>query len=268
MESVIAAINQNNVKIPTLWTQLNYTATLVDPDKKTTDSVSGDGSLIYARPMSLLLSGNKDIAGEVFQLGSNDTEFWMKMRATADSSNYWWGHYANLGKPCCKPIPIRPDLVLQVLGVGLYGADFLRVPVPVMRFDNDHDAYIFDLNAPGSDRWQTLEEIWYDRQSKLPIRVLLYGDAGRVLLEADLSKPAPVESAGMPKDQWPKIVTHYELLFPDSQTRISFDFLNQQLQHLNSRGMPIPNANTFQLSLPDDNSKVIQVDKDCAGGSI
>ena len=264
MQAVVRAINENNARIPTLWTQLNYTAQLVDPEKKTTDIVSGDGGLMYARPMSLLLNGNKDIAGQVFQLGSNQSEFWCKIRSSANSYNYWWGHYANLGKPCCKPIPIRPDLVLHVLGVGVYGADFLRQPVPVMRFDNDHDVYVFDLNAAGSLSWQTLEEVWYDRTTKRPVRVILYGEEGRVLLRADLSDHTPVETTGMPKEQWPEIARHYELLFPDSQSRISFDFLNTpQLQHLNTRHFPIPNANTFERVLPDDNNKVIQIDKDC-----
>ena len=56
MDAVIQQINQNNFRIPTLWTQLNFNATFVNPQKKTTDSASGDGSLLYRRPASLLLT--------------------------------------------------------------------------------------------------------------------------------------------------------------------------------------------------------------------
>jgi hypothetical protein len=261
MESVVAAINQNNQKIPTLWTQLSYSATIVDPEKKTTNSFGGDGGLMYAWPRSLLLNGNKDVVGQVFQLGSNNAEFWVKVRANADRFNYWWGHYANLGKPGCRPMPIRPDLVLQVLGVGLYGADFLQPPVPVMRFDNDQDVYVFDLNVPASDRWETSEEVWYDRQTKLPKKVLLYGDRGRVLLRADLSDYAAVENKSIAKEQWPKIARHYELFFPDSGSKITFDFIDTPQTEHRLRGGTIPRPQTFIRAEPDANDKVIQVDQ-------
>ena len=268
MDSVIQQINHNNARIPTLWTQLDYSATFVNLEKKTTDTVSGDGGLIYARPAALLLTGNKDVAGQVFQLGSNDTEFWVKLRSSADTYNYWWGHYANLGKPGCESIPIRPDLIVQVLGVGLYPSNLLQIPVPVMRFDNENDVYIFDLNARNVDRWETLEEIWYDRQTKLPLRVLLYDDNGRVTLKANLSQHTPVETANLPREQWPKVARHYDLFFPDTGSQISFDFLNDpELQH-QARHSLVPNADSFKREEPDDNTKVIQIDKGCVDPSM
>jgi hypothetical protein len=267
MARVIADINQNNAKIPTLWAELNYTADLVDPEKNSVESVAGDGRVMYARPRSLLLNGDKDIAGQVFQLGSNDEEFWVKIRADANTYRYWWGHYANLGKPGCKAIPIRPDLVLQVLGIGVYGPDFLQQPVPVMRFDNEHDAYIFDLNVRSTDQWQTVEEIWYTREKKLPTHVVLYAKDGRAQLIADLSGYIPVESAGIPRDRWPLMAGHYALYFPENKDRITFDFISPiQLQHVPPRGAPIPNANTFERIEPDAGDKVMQIDADVVPG--
>jgi hypothetical protein len=263
MDLVIAQINRNNARIPTLWTQLNYTATLVDPKTHSTTTVSGDGGLIFARPLSLLLTGNKDVAGQVFQLGSNDSEFWVRLRSSSDSRDYWWGHYANLDKPGCEPIPIRPDMVLQVLGIGLYSTDFLQQPVPVMRFDNDNDCYIFDLNVRTPDRWETEEEVWYNRKDKQPVRVLIYGENGRVALRADLSNAGPLELPDVPREQWPLIAQHYDLSFPDSGTQISFDFLNPALQHTPRRGPSIPNSNTFMRTSPEDNDKVHQIDANC-----
>jgi hypothetical protein len=261
MDTVVQQINQNAQKIPTLWTQLNFTATLVDPGKRTTNTFAGDGALMYARPMSLFLKGDKDVAGEVFEIGSNDKEFWVKIRSTADSFDYWWGHYASLGKPGCRPIPIRPDLVLQVLGVGVFRTNFLVQPSPVMRFDNAADAYVFDFNEIVIDHWEAREEIWYDRLTKFPMRVILYGIDGRAALMAELSRQTPVETAGLPREQWPKIARHYDLFFPDTGTKITFDFMNDpQLQH-QGRHLPVPNANSFNRPDPDDNNKVIQIDE-------
>jgi hypothetical protein len=268
MDSVIAAINQNNLKISSLWSELNYSATLVNRQKNTSDSISGDGAMMYMRPQSLLIHGNAALVGQVIELGSNDTEFWVKIRGENNTFNYWWGHYANLGKPGCQPIPIRPDLVLQVLGVGLYGADFLREPVPVMRFDNDHDAYVFDRMFRGTDRWQTAEEIWYDRQTKRPTRVLLYGDGGRIQLQAELSNHTGVKIDGVPQAQWPIIARHFEMLAPDSGTRISFEFQGDpELQHTNDRGRKLPTPEVFERSEPDADTKVIQIDKDVANSA-
>jgi hypothetical protein len=261
MDTVVADINRASGKISSLWTQLNYTATFIDPEKKTSQTVAGDGVLMYARPISLLLNGDKDVAGQVFQIGSNNSEFWVRIRSSASTFNYWWGHYANLNKPGARPIPIRPDLVVQVLGIGLFRTNFLVQPVPVMRFDNAADAYIFDLNIIATDRWETREEIWYDRVSKLPMKVILFANDGRVALRADLTQPTPVESPGVPQDQWPKIARHYDLTFPGDGTHITFDLLNiPQIQHPGRHNLMLPSANSFQRPDPDDGDKLFPID--------
>ncbi len=235
----------------------------MDPRTHSSDTVAGDGSLLYARPIALRLVGTKDIAGEVFQLGSNGKEFWVKIRSGSSSYNFWWGHYSNLGQPGCQPIPIRPDMVVHVLGIGLYQPNFLEEPVPVMRFDNEHDVYVFDRNVRSADRWETQEEIWYDRATKLPVRVLIYGNDGRVALKANLSDYVPIELVDVPTDQSPKVARKYDLLFPDNGTQISFTFLNPALVH-KMRRVSLPNAGSFTFTLPDDpNIKVIQIDANC-----
>jgi hypothetical protein len=263
MDIVIRDINRNSSRIPTLWTALNFTANIIDPNKHTATAVSGDGILMYSRPNSLLVTCDKDVAGQVFQLGSNNDQFWVKIRSSGDAFNYWWGHYANLGKPCCRAIPIRPDMVLEVLGVGVYRSNFLQMPAPVMRFDNSADAYIFDINQPVGDRWETQEEIWYDRQTKLPVKVLLYEADGRVALKADLSQQTPVVSDGVSSEQSPQIARHYDLFFPDTGTKMTLDFLNDpEIQHKARRGL-LPNAGSFHRPEKGDGDNEIQIDKDC-----
>jgi hypothetical protein len=261
MDTVVGEINRNSGRMPTLWTQLDYTAKFIDPEKKTEQTVAGDGVLMYARPISLLLNGDKDVAGQVFQLGSNDSEFWVRIRSSANSFNYWWGHYANLNKPGARPVPIRPDLVVEVLGIELYRTNFLIQPVPVMRFDNQGDAYVFDMNVIATDRWETREEIWYDRATKLPMRVILFGGDGRAVLKAELSQQTAVAVAGVAQDQWPKIARHYELSFLDTGTEITFDLLNTpEVLHAGRRGMMLPNANSFQRPDAEEGDRVVPID--------
>jgi hypothetical protein len=262
MDAVVADINHNNAGVPTLWTALSFTARFHD-DKKQLQTESGDGALSYSRPISLRLTGNDAAAGPVFDLGSNEQEFWVKLRTSISSSNFFWGHQANIGKPCCQPLPIDPQLVIEVLGISLYNTNFLQQPVPVMRFDNDNDgSYILDFNVKGPDRWITEKEIWYTRQRKLPAKVLLYDDNGRVILRANLSNHGPVEVPGVDSKKWPTIARHYELSFPDTGNQITFDFDAPATSHT-SHHVTRPNAATFARPVPPDNDKVIQIDKDC-----
>jgi hypothetical protein len=77
-----------------------------------------------------------------------------------------------------------------------------------------------------------------------------------------------VELADVPKEQWPKIARHYDLVFPDSGTQISFDFDNPALQHT-LHHFTVPNAGSFALTVPEEpNIKVIQIDADCTDSAV
>jgi hypothetical protein len=250
LDAVVAQVNRNNSNIPGFFARLDYSATIIDKQRNKTEDFSGDGRLLYTRPRSLLLKCNKDIVGPIFELGSNDSDFWFKV-LVGDSAE-WWGHYANLGKPCCKPIPIRPDLMLEVLGVGLFDTNFLQEPVPVMRFNNEADAYMFVWNLRAENRWIARKEIWYDRVTKSPELVRLFDEDGRVILQARLSEPAPVSPQG------PSVARHYELLFLEDGSRMTLDFTDVTLR-------PATPASSFNRPLESGVKDEIQIDKDCGG---
>lgn len=261
MDRVVADINANSAKIPSIYALLGYRADLVDPQRHRTIAISGDGTLLYRRPRSLLLRGKEPVAGEVFALGSNDEQFWLKLAGDVDTA--WWGNYANLGKPCCQPMPIRPDLVMEVLGIGLFDADFLRQPVPVMRFDNAADAYVFDFDVREPDRWVVQKEIWYDRKTRLPVEVRLYQADGRVVLAARLSQPVRLGTPGQPRDRWPTIASRYDLLFPDDGTRLAFWFNDDYATQ--RHGFPKPTS--FRRPSDFGTHRVVQVDAACSGAA-
>jgi hypothetical protein len=264
MDVVIAKINHNAIAVPSLWTQLDYSATVVNPEKKTTDHFAGDGILLFTRPGSLLMVGNKDVAGRVFELGVNDLQFWVKMRTGANDWEYRWGNNANLGKPCCLPVPIDPAALVEVLGVSVYGSDFLQQPVPVMRYDPDADAYVFNFNQRLLDRWVTVKEVWYDAGSCLPTRVLLYNAIGRPMLVAKLSQHRPIDVPGGEKVQGPVVAWNYDLTFPLTGSMMSITFTNPATRREQGK-LSLPNASSFNRPDPDSNNNVIQVDKACAG---
>jgi hypothetical protein len=254
MRDVVAAINANNAKLPSLWSRLTYQADLVDERGHKTTVTLDDGALLYRRPRSMLLRCTV-VGNEAFTLGSNDDQFWVKVVPGSDTT--WWGHYANLGKPCCKPLPIRPDLVLQVLGVGLFDTNFLQPPVPVMQFDYGSGQYVFIWNVPSPDQWRAQKEVRFNRETLLPESVRLFDENGRVILDARLSQHTPVELPQTPAERWPKIASHYELFFPDNGSRLSFTLDQPKLQY---RG--VPRDGSFRMPQPDT-PNVVQIDRDC-----
>ena len=257
MREVVQQINQNNQELPTLWASHGYKATVVD-DRGKTHTFTGDGALLYRGPREMRLIGNA-IVGTIFELGSTNDRFWLKLVPELDTM--WWGHYRNLGKPCMQDIPLRPDLVVEVLGVGMINTDFSALPVPTMRFNNERDVYMFVWNAPLQDRWFAVREVWYDRQTKRPTLVMLYDADGRVVVRAELRNHRTVEVKNLPRERWPEVAGEYRLFFPDNGTRMELDLREVML---NKRGSP-PRG----LAFPDPRragvENIIQVDEACEG---
>lgn len=260
LEYVVDKVNQNNAQLPSLWARHYFEATLFEEGYEKSHFVNGDGILLYRRPRELRLIGNKDLAGTIFEIGSVDDRFWMKVVPETDTM--WWGYYRNVGKPCAQAIPIRPDLVVEVLGIGPIDADFMKEPAPVMRFNNDADAYMFvwsfKSNSRGRPRWVAQKEIWYDRKSFLPTLVNLFDGDGRIILRAYLRKHEPVEIEGVPEDRWPKVATEFDLFFPDSRTKMKIELSNVSLSR---RG--VPNDKSIRFPAEPGVSKVIQIDANC-----
>lgn len=257
MSEVVQRINANNRRIPSLWASADMDAHIVDDQGKAHNEVLS-GNLLYRQPRDMLLVAYKDPVGRVFELGSNSDQYWMSIKVGPDTA--WWGHYANLGKPCSQPIPIRPDLVMQVLGVNVIPENFNQLPVPVMRFNNDADAYMFVWNGKLPDRWVAVKEVWYDRKTLLPRLVLLFDKNGRIVLRAYLSNHRRVKVQNLPEDQWPMVATEYRLYFPDSGSKLSLHLTYVALHGPHN----VPNDRSFAFN-PErtGTSKVIQLDEGC-----
>jgi hypothetical protein len=252
----VQAINQNNAQLPSLWSRGYFEATVVDRGKR--NFVNGDLLLLYRRPNDLRIIGKKDIAGTVFEVGSNADRYWLKVGGDVDTM--WHGSHANVDNVDPKRIPIPPALMLEVLGIGPVDTNFRQPPVPVMRFNNDADAYMLLFSVPLNDRWAAQKDVWFDRQTKLPMKVLLYDANGRVVLLADLSKHKPVEVAGVPENQWPRVATRYDLYFLDSDTTVMFELDRPVLKN-----GAVPNDRSF--AFPEEGggaNKVISVDEPAA----
>jgi hypothetical protein len=255
MYEVVRDVNTNNQPITTLWTDHSFRAWIHD-DKRKEHYVDGDGVLLFrktrGKPDELLLQG-KSVIGKIFEIGCSsgpDAQYWVAV--IPEIATEWWGYYKNLGKRCTREIPIHPDLIVEVLGLSEIDEDFLRPPVPVMRFNNDADAYMFTFNVPQQANWVAQKEVWYDRQTKLPKNILLFDVDGRVLLRAYLSNHQPLDGA-----EGRKVATHFDLFFPDTKDRLLFDLKSPKLT---KKGLP--RQGTIQRR-PIGDVKEIRIDEEC-----
>jgi hypothetical protein len=239
MWKVVQDVNANNNKITTLRCRHSFEATLVD-DKGKSRSFSGDGYLLFMKPDSLLLTAGGVI--KYFEVGANDQRYWFT--AFPDEvSTQWWGEKSKFNDEAAKQIPIRPDLILEVLGVSAINEDFLEPPVPTLRVNNDDWSYMLVWNRPLNNRWVAEKEVWYDIKSKLPKNILLFDRNGRVILRAYLTEHKPVEDSGG------MIATKYDLYFPETKSHMSFHLTDVKDKIKNGR-VTIPNPNSF--SFPED----------------
>jgi hypothetical protein len=249
IEQVIGTIATNNQKIPTLRGEGSFEAWIREAPQGKTQFVNGDLTLLYQQPQFIRIIAKKPAAGTIFDIGGNDTEYWVTL-PTQDTMR--WGSYANIENVDPELVPIRPDLVLEVLGILPMQTNLLQPPAPVMRFNSDYDMYMIVWSQPTQTHWAAVKEIWYDRKTLLPQMVLLFDASGRVVLRARLYDHKPVEIEGVPESQWPLAATRYELLFPLNGSKFDFD-LKQDLalkrnNAPNQRTFVRPNANNSGVS--------------------
>jgi hypothetical protein len=258
MADVVRRVNENNSAIPSLFARQEIQADLYDKSRDKSFYVNSSGDIFVRKPRDLLLRGRHDLAGKIFEIGSTQDVFWFTVYGKEDTR--YWGNYRNLGKPCMQEMPVRPDLIGEVLGITDIATNFLDPPFPTMRFNHDADAYMLVWNARLPDQFYAQKEIWYDRKRLLPIKVVLYDVKGRALVRANLSAHRQIEIAGRPKEEWPYIATEYRLLFPSTKSStMTLKLIEPAL--LSKTGQPKPG--TIKFADDAEVSKVIQVDEAC-----
>jgi hypothetical protein len=190
----------------------------------------------------------KDEFTEFFKMGSDGKRFWFW---DEQGKMMWWGNYADVGRADTPEVPVRPDLVMEILGIRPLDPSLLDEPAPTLRFNNIGDAYMIDWQAREGDRWAVQKEIWYDRSTLLPQRVLLFDGAGRVTMWARLGNYQQVKTQDADRSQWPAVAASYQLFFPYTGSTIRFDLSDITLSyhgHPNSASYLMPSPATLSES--------------------
>jgi hypothetical protein len=257
LAELVSRINQNNSRLSTLWASGSFECWITD-EKNQQQYFAGDLSLAYRKPIELRLAGQIPAIGRVFDLGSNPEVFWLWI-PFEKIDTMWWGEYRHVNQVDSTVMPIRPDLLSEVLGVNDLNPDLVRSPTPAMRFNNEQDVYMVTFHTMLPDRMIVQKEIWYDRATLLPRMVMFYDPNGRVILRADLTEH---ENLGGDTSA-PKVATRYDLQFAPSHTRLVL-----KLSELKASNKGVPNDRIFKFPGADKAGNTHKVDERAAQPSF
>lgn len=257
LAELIERVNSANAQIQSLYLDseggAGFEANLRESRQENPRFVNGDIVALYLAPNKLRLKGKKAGAGDVFDLGSNGERFWLHLPT---EKLLYTGTFEGLDPEAARQLPVRPDLVLEVLGIVPLSADLLKTPAPMLRINPDADVYMLtyaeSVDGP-PPRWNIVKEVWYDRQTLLPELVVLFDRHGDPVLRAYLSQHREVGDGG------PLIASRYDLYFPETGSNMWLSF--QELHAHNPRNRRFPNRASFNPPDPAAVPQVIDLDQ-------
>ena len=263
LPQLVAALNERSAKIQSLFLEGStrvgaggFEARIREARDQPERFVNGEITALYLAPNRLRLIGDKDLAGRVFDLGSDGERFWMHLPT---EKLLYTGTFEGFDPDAVEQLPIRPDLVLEVLGVAPLETDLTKAPVPMLRWNPDTGANAYmvtwaePLDGP-SPRWTIVKEVWYDYKTLLPTLVVLFDADGDPLLRAYLTNHRPIGD----EPDAPMMASHYDLYFPVSGTKMRLDF--GALDFRNPEKPRYPNAGSFNPPNPGDVPNVRDLD--------
>lgn len=301
VERLVAELSGRAAPVRTLWARHDYVVSFPEPlrnrpGESRTRTLDGDGVLLVRKPppgspastpTELRLQGSKDVLGTVFDLGSNRERAWLILYGDIDTM-YWtsaaadaWGDHTGHeaepdvettsegSEPSATPMPVRPELLADVLGLSDWNTDLTRYPTPVLRYEGVEDAYVLTMVEPAPTGLHLVgrREFWVDRATLRIRRVVLRGSDGREVVRSDLSGYALLElarseaatpgkeagSAERPTTAaW--VARDISVVFPQSGTTMRL-----VLRSVASRRGALPSDASFRFPDPPPVSRVIHV---------
>lgn len=215
--------------------------------------VNGDITAMYLAPDRLRLKANKAGVGDVLDLGTNGDRFWLYLPT---EGVLYYGTYAGIDPQAARQMPVRPDLIMQVIGVAPLDRDLIQSPVPMLRYNPDADAYMLTwaelIDGPPA-RWAVQREVWYDRETLLPTLVILFNEDGDPVLRAYLSNHENIGDSDL------RIASRYDLYFPETGSTMWLDFGDLNFRNPRNSRFPLPGS--FNPPDPGDVPNPVPLDR-------
>jgi hypothetical protein len=192
LDELLRGLNERRARLPTVWASGSFELWARERETDRVQFVNGSLTVVFRSGGQLRLQGQK-VSQTIFDTGISANRYWLAL--FADESVCWHGSIDPANPVAPTLLPIRPDALLDVIGLEPVSVDLIDPPVPTLRFNPDYDAYMVTWHVPDGDRWVTTREIWFDRAT-LGIRyVWLFNRDGKVIVRAKLRDELIVEGA-------------------------------------------------------------------------
>lgn len=236
LDVVLAKINERAARVPTLIASGSFRGHL-GARRGELRYLNGQVDFAHAKPDSVRLKLTKDLAGQLFDMGTDGKQFWLVL--DQDGGTCWHGRVRATGEPPARELPIRPELLLDLLGVASYSTDLLSEPAPTMRFNPDYDAYMLSWHAQQGDRLRILREVWFDRATLRARLVMLFDPDGRIVVRAKLDDYQPVSRGGGEPGSG-ETARRFDIRFPETDSDLLIT-----LESVREKRGSAPNRITF-----------------------
>ncbi|MHC4093162.1 MAG: hypothetical protein ACYSVY_23325 [Planctomycetota bacterium] len=140
--------------------------------------------LFVTTPRHLYLTLKSGLGTQELLIGSNEEQYWLHVKR--DDDTYRFGTHAALGNDLESFLPLRPDMVIEALGLNGLPETTAGASGPVQRIVDEHQQLIF-LSFTSTGQGIIRKEYWLDRYEPRLIRRILFRDGmGRVIMDSCL----------------------------------------------------------------------------------
>lgn len=151
-------------------------------------------SLQVIAPRHLYLSAKSGLLTEELMLGSNDRKYWLHVKQ--DDDTYRYGTHAALEADPASAMPLRPDQLIEALGLNGLPEDTTGPSGPVQRIVDEYQQLVF-LAYTADGQGLIRKEYWLERYEPRLIRRIVFRDAmGRVVMQSQLDAYKPMAGEG------------------------------------------------------------------------
>lgn len=261
VSQVVSVLSTRSAGLRTLWARHEFAVATRD-NRGRLRTLDGEGVMLLRKPApgsvagtptELRLTGSKDIAGQVFDLGVNRQVAWLTLQGDIDTM---WT--LPMPAPGQAPVavdpatlPVRPDLVPDLLGVQDWSTDLNRYPTPVMTYDPATDEYLLTLVEPppraatvgesAAGGLITRRQLRLERTTLLVRSITFYGADGRPVATSLLSDWKQVE--GLPGGTL--VPGDVQIALPLSRTTLRFTLREMTPSRGSGRSM-VPSDASFR----------------------
>lgn len=215
------------------------------------------GTLLVIPPRRLRFDVQNAFGRTEFLLGSNEQYFWSFVSRDDDTLRF--GRYDTADEERAFDVPVRPDWLMEALGLNALPADTTGPGGPVQIIEDERQELLF-IEYDGQGQGMVRKEYWLSRRDpRLVERVVFRDEIGCELMRSQLSDYKPLNGSG------PLLAHHVRVDWP---TRGSW--LELQVNRWRQDDRLTPQLPAFDLpaweSLIEQYDRVIDIDSGRVSG--